>query len=139
MQVIIVNKILDKFHWKSEFLELCSLKMDKSNTIIAIDRFYPNCTCFSLQNLRCKLSAVSKFWYSALNNSAFFWHINFTDFALPKKKGEGGFDPFFQNSRSRCKLSLSAVAKLRNSAFLAHLTQRVMWGIAITWRPSSVR
>ena len=23
--------------------------------------------------------------------------------------------------------------------FLAHLTQRVMWGIAITWRPSSVR
>jgi hypothetical protein len=25
------------------------------------------------------------------------------------------------------------------SSFLAHLTQRVMWGIAITWRPSSVR
>jgi hypothetical protein len=25
------------------------------------------------------------------------------------------------------------------SIFLAHLTQRVMWGIAITWRPSSVR
>ena len=24
-------------------------------------------------------------------------------------------------------------------SFLAHLTQRVMWGIAITWRPSSVR
>ena len=23
--------------------------------------------------------------------------------------------------------------------FLAHLTQRVMWGIAITWHPSSVR
>jgi hypothetical protein len=23
--------------------------------------------------------------------------------------------------------------------FLAHLTQRAMWGIAITWRPSSVR
>jgi hypothetical protein len=23
-------------------------------------------------------------------------------------------------------------------SFLAHLTQRVMWGIAITWRPSSV-
>jgi hypothetical protein len=22
--------------------------------------------------------------------------------------------------------------------FLAHLTQRAMWGIAITWRPSSV-
>jgi hypothetical protein len=22
---------------------------------------------------------------------------------------------------------------------LAHLTQRVMWGIAITWRPSSIR
>ena len=25
------------------------------------------------------------------------------------------------------------------SDFLAHLTQRVMWGIAITWRPSSIR
>ena len=25
-----------------------------------------------------------------------------------------------------------------NAPFLAHLTQRVMWGIAITWRPSSV-
>ena len=24
------------------------------------------------------------------------------------------------------------------SPFLAHLTQRVMWGIAITWRPSSI-
>jgi hypothetical protein len=26
-----------------------------------------------------------------------------------------------------------------SAPFLAHLTQRVMWGIAITWRPSSVR
>ena len=29
--------------------------------------------------------------------------------------------------------------KTSKTLFLAHLTQRVMWGIAITWRPSSVR
>ena len=28
---------------------------------------------------------------------------------------------------------------LEADSFLAHLTQRVMWGIAITWRPSSFR
>ena len=27
---------------------------------------------------------------------------------------------------------------LRHCSFLAHLIQRVMWGIAITWRPASV-
>jgi hypothetical protein len=25
------------------------------------------------------------------------------------------------------------------SSFLGHLAQRAMWGIAITWRPSSIR
>ena len=32
---------------------------------------------------------------------------------------------------------LGVIALFHN--FLAHLAQRAMWGIAITWRPSSVR
>ena len=42
------------------------------------------------------------------------------------------------NTRHRTKTNKRKVDNLIGF-FLAHLTQRVMWGIAITWRPPSVR
>jgi hypothetical protein len=45
----------------------------------------------------------------------------------------------FSNSGHVCWPNGIITTKKRTiKVFLAHLTQRVMWGIAIAWRPSSV-
>ena len=48
-----------------------------------------------------------------------------------------GFKPWLEENKEY-KIGICCLSA-KHTTFLAHLTQRVMWGIAITWRPSSVR